>query len=87
MPFMNDLIHGLYVHSREDNSPAVLTFSGAARIKGNPLKISPRDLELFIVNLNWLSDELISLRPLFPKIDKPAGPWHSAPKIPDNKQP
>lgn len=83
----NDLIHGLYVHSPDDNTPAVLTFSGAARIKGSPLKVTPRDLELFIVNLNWLSGELISLKPLFPKIDKPPAPWHSAPKTRDNKQP
>lgn len=67
----NDLIHGLYVHSNdEQRTPAVLTFSGADRIKGKPIPITPRELELFIVNVTWLSDELASIRPLFPKIER-----------------
>ncbi|MGE5513255.1 MAG: hypothetical protein ACM31O_18650 [Bacteroidota bacterium] len=67
----NDLVHGLYVHLAEKNAPAVLTFSGASRLKGKPMALSPRHLELFIVNLKWLSGELAALRPLFPKLDKP----------------
>ncbi len=66
----NDLVHGLYVHDPDDMSPAVLTFSGAARIRSKPKKVSPRELELFIVQLNHASKELAAICPLFPVIDK-----------------
>ena len=76
----NDLIHGLYVHASDTKDAAVLSFSGAARIKGNPIKITPRDLELFIVNINWLIGELSSLRPLFPTIEKAPAASHFPPR-------
>ena len=66
----NELIHGLYVHSADRKTAAVLVFSGAARIKGKPVELAPRDLELLIVEINYLSGELASVRPLFPKIEK-----------------
>jgi len=65
----NDLIHGVYVHAEKDKSAAVLSFAGAARIKGAAVKLEPRELELFIVNLNWLQRELTHSLPLFPKIE------------------
>lgn len=66
----NDFTHGLYVHSKDDSAPAILSFSGAYRIKGNPVKITPRELELFIIQINWLVGEIVAVRPLFPKIEK-----------------
>jgi len=42
----NDLVHGLYVQDKEDHSPAVLTFSGAARIRSKPKRLTARELEL-----------------------------------------
>ena len=75
----NDLIHGLYVHSSDKKSAAVLTFSGAARIKGKPIEQSPRELELFIVQINWVIGELVALRPLFPKIEKVPAASHAPP--------
>jgi hypothetical protein len=69
----NDLVHGLYVHDPDDLSPTVLTFSGAARIRSKPKKVSPRDLELFIVEMNYASGELAAIRALFPMIEKVPG--------------
>ena len=83
----NDLIHGLYVHSDADKSAAVLSFSGSARITGKPTALTPRELELFRVNLVWLSDKLISLRPLFPKIERAPKMRGSASNKPRSKQP
>ena len=66
----NDLVHGLYVHDEEDHSPAVLTFSGAARIRSKPKKLTARDLELLRIEMNHAADELESIRSLFPTLDK-----------------
>lgn len=83
----NDLMHGIYVHHPETLEAAILSFSGAARIKGNPTKITPRDLELFIAEISSLIDRMNALQPLFPKIETAPGPSHSVPKTTSNTQP
>jgi hypothetical protein len=66
----NDLVHGLYVHDKDDQSPVVLTFSGAARIRSRPKKLTPRDLALLQLEMNHAADEMDKIRPLFPVLDK-----------------
>ena len=66
----NDLVHGLFVHDKEDHAPVVLTFSGAARLRSKPKKLSPRDLEFLRIEMNHAADELDKVRPLFPVLDK-----------------
>ena len=83
----NDLMHGLYVHHPETLKAAVLSFSGAARIKGNPTTLTPQDLESFIFQVNRLIDEMVDLRPLFPKIEEAPGASHSGSKKKSNRQP
>jgi hypothetical protein len=61
---------GLYVHDKDDHSPAVLTFSGAARIRSKPKKVTARDLELLRMEMKHAADELDRIRPLFPTLDK-----------------
>jgi hypothetical protein len=66
----NDLMHGLYVHGKDDGSPAILTFSGAARIRSKPKKLTPRELEFLRLEMIHTMDELDRVRILFPVLAK-----------------
>ena len=65
----NDLIHGDYVHT-PDKKAAIVSYSGAARIRGNPVRWTPGDLNVLIREMGRLCEELASLRPLFPVLEK-----------------
>lgn len=60
----NDLVHGFYAH--KDKKVAIVSFSGAARLNGNPVNWTPRDLALFVVELGHLRSEAQTLPALFP---------------------
>lgn len=73
----NDLVHGLYVHDRDDGKVAIISFSEGSRLRGNPVRWEPKDLEYLRLEMVHLCDELDALKPLFPKIEK-------APQIPQS---
>lgn len=60
----NGLAHGFYGHKKGEI--AITSFSGAARLTGNPVRWTPRKLELFVVTLRHLRGEVAHFRPLFP---------------------
>jgi hypothetical protein len=61
----NNLAHGFYGH--KNGKFAILSFSGAARLTGNPVAWTPQKLEAFVASLNGLREELSQMRAYFPK--------------------